>query len=1002
MAWLHVIGMTTFAVLASSAVEIVPAHAQVGSSQENEAITLNERAYVLFSQGKFDQAEALLRTALAMNRTALGENHPDTAMSYNNLAFNLEAQERYSEAEPLHRNALKIRRSMLGEHHKQTTESYNNLIFNLEAQGRYGEAEPLYRMSLSKHRALLGDNHPDIAGSYSSLAANLSRQGRNIEAELLFHKALDNSRLALGENHQRTAMTYNNLASNLDDQGRHIEAEPLYHKALDINRSVLSENHQQTAAAYNNVAFNLQAQARYGEAELLYRKALEICLAVLGEEHQQTASAYNNLASVLNKQGQYNEAERLLRKALDIRRAVFGENHFETAASYNNVAFNLGSQGRYGEAESLYSQVLDISRKVLGENHQQTAASYNNLAFNMGSQHRYGEAEIVSAKAVESARRARLIGEGGKNHPRSGTNAGAPNPVAFIYSQYLSIAAELAAVSPQDENRLQANAFRAAQDIISSASAQAMADAAVRASAGSDALAAVAREEQDLVALVRQINRALLAALGRGDASRTAQLSKDYEAALDKLALVDAKIDKDFPTYRELISPKPLDLAEAQKALTLGKGLLVLVEGDDAVYSFAVTPEAAAWGRVDGDAKDILKQVATLRCDVDKDSCSKEQIVALEALPLTNAEVEGFKRFDLVAAYALYEKLIAPVETALKGAKTLYVTSSGSLGDLPLGMLVTAPPATDADLADPEILLKAQWLSDRYALTTLPAVSALRLRAMAKTGVKPSTEFRGYGNPVLAPPEEEEDQEIAPKKADGRGGSYYRGAGDDGIRLGDPERLRSLPSLPGTKTELEAMAGLYGTSRSTLTMGAGATETAIKNDPLLKQANVIALATHGLLPSPGRGMDEPGLVFTPPNVATRDDDGILTASEASQLSFLADWVILSACNTASTAFGAGGSDSLSALARAFLYAGAHALLASHWQVSDKATAVLTVETLTARRDNPNLTRAQALQLAMHAVRTGKRSDGNSIADWDESWAHPSIWAPFSNIANSDE
>jgi CHAT domain-containing protein/tetratricopeptide (TPR) repeat protein len=1001
MAWLHVIGMTTFAVLASSAVEIVPAHAQAGSSQENEAITLNERAYVLFSQGKFDQAEALLRTALAMNRTALGENHPDTAMSYNNLAFNLEAQERYSEAEPLHRNALKIRRSRLGENHKQTTESYNNLIFNLEAQGRYGEAEPLYRMSLSKHRALLGDNHPDIAGSYSSLAANLSRQGRNIEAELLFHKALDISRLALGEDHQQTAMTYNNFASNLDDQGRHIEAEPLYHKALDINLSVLGEHHQQTAAAYNNVAFNLQAQARYGEAELLYRKALEISLAILGENHQQTASAYNNLASVLNKLGQYNEAERLLRKALDIRRAVFGENHLETAASYNNVAFNLGSQGRYGEAEILYSQVLDISRKVLGENHQQTAASYNNLAFNMGSQHRYGEAEIVSAKAVESARRARLIGEGEKNHPRSGTNAGAPNPVAFIYSQYLYIAAELAAVSPQDENRLQANAFRTAQDIIGSASAQAMADAAVRASAGSDALAAVAREEQDLVALVRQINRALLAALGRGDASRTAQLSKDYEAALGKLALVDAKIDKDFPTYRELISPKPLDLAEAQKALTLGEGLLVLVEGDDAVYSFAVTPEAVAWGRVDGDAKDILKQVATLRCDVDMDSCSEEQIAALEALPLTNAEVEGFRRFDLVTANALYGKLISPIESALEGASKLYVTSSGSLGDLPLGMLVTAAPAAGADLADPATLLNAKWLSDRYALTTLPAVSALRLRAMAKTGVKPSTEFRGYGNPVLAPPEER-DQEIAPKKADRRGGSYYRGAGDDGIRLGDPEQLRSLPSLPGTKTELEAMAGLYGIGLSDLNMGLSATETAIKNDALLKQANVIAFATHGLLPSPGRGMDEPGLVFTPPLIATKDDDGILTASEASQLSFLADWVILSACNTASTASGAGGSDSLSALARAFLYAGAHALLASHWQVSDKATAALTVETLTARRDNPNLTRAQALQLAMHAVRTGKRSDGKSIADWDESWAHPSIWAPFSHIANSDE
>ena len=518
-----------------------------------------------------------------------------------------------------------------------------------------------------------------------------------------------------------------------------------------------------------------------------------------------------------------------------------------------------------------------------------------------------------------------------------------------------------------------------------------MADAAVRASAGSDALAAVAREEQDLAALAGQIDKRLLAALGRSDTAQAAQLRTEYEATLGKLALVEARIDKEFPTYRELVSPKPLDLGEAQKALAPGEGLLVLVAGDDAIYAFGVTPDAATWSKVKGDAKFILQQVEVLRCNVDPGTCSDERKKAVAAERVTLAQQEGYQRFDLGTAHDLYAALIAPVESALKGVSKLYVTSSGALGDLPLGMLVTAPSPADADLADPDVLLNAAWLSDRYALTTLPAVSALRLRALPKATRKPSTAFRGYGDPVLAPPDE-----------DYRGGTYYRGAGDDGIRLADPARLRSLPSLPGTKTELLAMAQLYRSGPGALTMGAGATEAALRNDPLLRQANIIAFATHGLLPSPGKGMDEPGLVFTPPDVASKDDDGILTASEASQLSFMADWVILSACNTASTASGAGGSDSLSALARAFLYAGARALLASHWQVSDDATAALTVETLTARRDNPGLTRAQALQQAMRGVRTGKRADGSVVNGWDRSWVHPSIWAPFSHIANSDE
>ena len=78
---------------------------------------------------------------------------------------------------------------------------------------------------------------------------------------------------------------------------------------------------------------------------------------------------------------------------------------------------------------------------------------------------------------------------------------------------------------------------------------------------------------------------------------------------------------------------------------------------------------------------------------------------------------------------------------------------------------------------------------------------------------------------------------------------------------------------------------------------------------------------------------------TPPASATTEDDGLLTASEVTTLALDADWVILSACNTASSD---GGGEALSGLARAFFYAGARALLVSHWAVaSDAATRITT-------------------------------------------------------------
>jgi CHAT domain-containing protein len=123
------------------------------------------------------------------------------------------------------------------------------------------------------------------------------------------------------------------------------------------------------------------------------------------------------------------------------------------------------------------------------------------------------------------------------------------------------------------------------------------------------------------------------------------------------------------------------------------------------------------------------------------------------------------------------------------------------------------------------------------------------------------------------------------------------------------------------------------------------------------------------------------------------DDGVLTASEVARLNFQADWMNLSACNTAS-ADGKTGAESLSGLTRAFLYAGARALLVSHWPVKDAVAPVLTVAAIQAQQRDPSLSRAQALQVAIQAVRNGRNGDGTPAVQADLSWSHPAAWAPF--------
>lgn len=207
-------------------------------------------------------------------------------------------------------------------------------------------------------------------------------------------------------------------------------------------------------------------------------------------------------------------------------------------------------------------------------------------------------------------------------------------------------------------------------------------------------------------------------------------------------------------------------------------------------------------------------------------------------------------------------------------------------------------------------------------------------------------------------------------------------APEDLFRNGQPDidLLRQLPSLPETALELESMRSHF--PHGDLLLRAEASEQAVRFGTDLSQYGVIAFATHGLVAGELPNLAEPGLVLTPPSQPDGSIDGLLTASEIAQLNLDADWVILSACNTAA-ADGTPGAEGLSGLARAFFFAGARSLFVSHWAVASEPTVELTTRML---RDAavPGVSRASAHRSAvLHML-----SSGNGL------FSHPTIWAPF--------
>ena len=303
--------------------------------------------------------------------------------------------------------------------------------------------------------------------------------------------------------------------------------------------------------------------------------------------------------------------------------------------------------------------------------------------------------------------------------------------------------------------------------------------------------------------------------------------------------------------------------------------------------------------------------------------------------------------FDQEGAHILYTQIFTPdVQAALGKAPRLRVVPTGAFAALPFAML-PQKPVQHIDRNTP-------WLIRRYALRIDSGFRPVVPQKLAAQDDR----MLGIGAPL---PFSQETQAIALKQ-----------------RGGGAATLAQLPPLPGSAEELRSVARYFGPDHARLLIGANASEAILRSSDL-RPYSVMLFATHGLVGGQMEGLDEPALLLSPPDTDS-GNDGLLTASEVAQMRIGADWVILSACNTA--AGSSAQAQTYSGLAQAFRYAGAGALLVSHWPVRDDAGTFITVETVKANRRGAY--RGVALQRAMlKLIRSGKPDA-----------VQPYVWAPF--------
>lgn len=811
----------------------------------------------------------------------------------------------------------------------------------LGAAGKYSEAIPLAEAMVANLEK--GPPSRDLAEAINNLAQLYGETGRDADAEPMFNRAIAIMEKAVGLDSVAIAPELNNLAALYQRQQRYAEAEPLFKRALSLSEKQLPPNHPDLGRALNNLATNYEKQDRHAESEALTRRALALYEKAAGPESPAVATLLNNLGQIEKVQERYNDAEPAIKRSLAIREKVLGTSHPDVARSLNNLADLYQRQNRFADAEPLFKRALAIREAAVGPDHPDTAASVNNLASLYQAEGRAADAVPLMERMIASGRAQLRIAL----------------PVLFDAQQHKVMPAEQAI----DE------ALDVVQHGTQSSAASAVNKLAVRLAAGSDRLAELVRKDQDLASEAEQLDKAIVAGLSRqaGRDPAAAQRSRQRLAAIAaERAALQKTLAIEFPGYSALSNPLPLKAEEIQALLSGDEAMVVFALADKESFVFALTRDNVDWRKIPFGADAISQKVAAFRRGLDlgqaNDASGKSHL------------------FDLVLANELYVALLGPVEPLIAAKRSLLIAPAGALTALPFHLLVTsAPPAAIPEKI--EGYRDAAWLLKRHAVSVLPSVTSLKaLRGFAQRdqAVKPMT---GFGDPLFNPSGGGSEKRMASRSLTSAAYTdFWQGAGVDRAKL-----AAALPQLPDTADELNAVAKDLAVPASDIHLGADASETTVKRLDLA-DFRIVYFATHGLVAGDVKGVAEPSLALSIPKQPSALDDGLLTASEVAQLKLNADWVVLSACNT--IAGDRPGAEALSGLARSFFYAGARALLVTHWAVDSQAATRLTTSTFDLIKAEPGIGRAEALRRAMLAY----VNDGSSPQN-----AYPAFWGPFALI-----
>ncbi len=899
---------------------------------------LNNLATMYSERGDYEQAIRSYEESYRIRASIYTEKSLECALVQANEGVALADAGKYDQGITMVKSAQRITESLLGKFHPEWFEKSMHLGNIYEKAGMYEEADRLYEVSIRE----AGENLGKTSGTYLGLVSNASLYYLNRDQYDKASACFDI--LLAGEEFvsEDFALTLKgNYANFLHATGRSEEAGKYYDEVIKGWAEFKGPTSYDYLLAKHNKATYLLDLGDLAEAKALFIETRATLLEVAGPKTEVVLSLNENLAGLYKDEKEYAKALALFQEVLAVRVEESGGRSIEVADLLGKIATCHTNLDQPDKSLELMEQAYAMKVALLGKDDPSLSYETTLLAtsYTYSGDYKKGLSYYSEAK--------RLITGQFNTYFRFMTEK---EKLQFL-TKTISELKQLQAIAV--DNVKEYPAF------------------------GDLALEIELMMKGMVLESGDRIKNAVVA-------SKDPQLQRQYTAWQDlrtQIAVEMAKPEKYRRADLESLNTKAVEM---EKGLVSKLGSLELLDmethswkniqkklGKDEVLvefisykSFRQEKEMLTAIVLRSDAPNLIlvplfaeeKMAAYLQ---NRKSGNEQGLVnslygANRGVDEVNEDVVPDEGDD-----SLYLLLWKPLEVHLKGMNKVYYSPSGSVHKIAV-----------AALRDEE----GKYLSERFSLHTLS--TAKKLLDPSKGFVMDDLLLMGGVDYDLAP------SIIAKKVNPGNGEESPEFA----MRGGSGAKAWSY--LGGTKTEVEAIAKLVNTGKTTVTMSVGeqAYEEQVKKQ-MLAGPSVIHLSTHGyFIAEPQRALTpnanvyqrsgnpllRSGLILAGGNASWTGqelpggiDDGILTAFEVSTMDLSQTRLaVLSACQT-----GLGdiqGSEGVFGLQRAFKQAGVEYIVMSLWQVPDKET----VEFMTLFYEN--MAKGIAIEVAFNTAQQAMR------------------------------